>query len=163
MGLLDRVRQMRTDIGSIAVLLPAAERAALADGRDLPDVEHLVLGALELPEDSAATALRAVGIDPEALPGAVRRAHNAVLGAADDDGPVEVPDVARGAFRATPTAQAVFRRVHDLVVEGGQGLRGAHVVLAAGEVAHGTWPRTLQLLGVERDALADAARDVLAG
>lgn len=147
------------DTRTVTRLLSGAEAAANADGQELPDVEHLVLSACALPDGTAARALRAAGLDPEELPTAIRRTHNAALGAPSDDGePTRPAQPLRGLFRMSAGADAAFRRTHDLHQQTGGRLRGAHVVLAASEQTRGTWARTLAMLEVDPEAVAAAAR-----
>ncbi len=88
-------------------------------------------------------ALRAVGIDAGGV---------ATLN--------EPAPPARGVFNATPSAQAVFRRAVELSgTPKPRRLLGAHVVLAVTEMEHGTAARALRQMGVDREQLADAARD----
>lgn len=147
------------DIRTLTRLLRGAEAAANDDGRELPDVEHLVLSACALPDGTARRALRTAGLEPDDLPAAIRRTHNGALGDPSDDGePTRAAEPRSGPFRASAGAQVAVRRIHDLHQGTGGRLRGAHVVLAASEQAHGTWARTLAALHVAPDDVAAAAR-----
>ena len=53
------------DIRTLTRLLRGAEAAANDDGRELPDVEHLVLSACALPDGTARRALRTAGLEPD--------------------------------------------------------------------------------------------------
>ena len=48
--MFDSIRRARTDLAVMDAVLPAAERLAHADGIPQPGAEHLLLGALELPD-----------------------------------------------------------------------------------------------------------------
>ncbi len=63
---------------------------------------------------------------------------------------------------STATGRSVFQRARERAGAGRRAITGADVVLAATELERGTVPRALAELGVERAALADAARAELA-
>ena len=161
MGLVSAVRDMRT----IKQLLTRAEAEARSGGERTPGPEHLLLAATTLPDGSATRALERVGVAPERLRPAIEEAHASALGvvgievARDSGGVSGLRGPATGAFFASPRAQQVFQEAVALSKSGRpQGLRGAHVVEAICDVEHGTAPRALAALGVDRDRLRDAAR-----
>jgi ATP-dependent Clp protease ATP-binding subunit ClpA len=93
-------------------------------------------------DDAHASALSAVGIDAT---GAVPA----------DTAPPQTPNV----YRSSPSAQTVFQSASKLArSERGTQLAGAHVVIAVTELEHGTTARVLESLGIDRAALAAAAR-----
>lgn len=160
------LRQKIDDVRTMRVLFPLAEQLAQQDGRTEPGAEHLLLAALELPDDSARRALERVGLTPDDVRGAVEAQHAAALrplgvraGVDADDLPAPVPG--RGAYRSTDPARRLFRSAGDLARAHGSGLRGAWFLVAATEVDHGTLARTIDRLGVDRVDLAAAARAVL--
>ena len=156
------VREMRT----VRALLEGAERHANLVGGSLPGAEHLLLAALDLPDGTARLAFERAGIDPDGLPAAIERQHADSLAAVGVMAPADLPVVAiptsSGPFRATPAAQAAFQRAYELSsTPAPRRLLGAHVVAAVAEGGEGTAVRTIRALGVARDRLAAAAREVL--
>ena len=73
-----------------------------------------------------------------------------------DDAPAG--DKPGGAMSSTATGRSVFQRAREQAAADQRAISGAHVVLAATELEQGTVPRALAALGVDRVALADAAR-----
>ena len=159
MSLRGRVR----DIPKFKTLVEGAQAEARRAGESLTGPEHLLLAALDLPDDTARRAFERAGADAGALRGAIEAAHAHALGgigieAPEIDGPAP-PE--RSGFRATAPAWAAFRAVSDMARDD-DGLLGAHVVLVVAGVEHGTAPRALAALGVDRGELAAAARAELA-
>lgn len=130
-------------------LLPAAERRAHEAGEARPGAEHLVLAALELPEDSARRAFTRAGADPDvfiaAVGGEVARVGTPV-------------GRSRGPLRTAPSAQRVFRRVVDLIREEKSRLYGAYIVLAAAQSDDENTTRAIRAAGIQPEELAAAAR-----
>ncbi len=161
------VREIRT----IDALLKGSEAQARRMGDEIPGAEHLLLSALELPDGTARAAFTAVGADPDALLPAVAEVHAEALravgiavdaSALGDPGPLE--PVTNGPMRSDPSQQAAFQEAVRLSkLERPSRLRGAHVVVAVAGMEHGTATRALAAMGVDRSALADAAREALAG
>ena len=162
MPLVRMIREFRT----IRALLENAERIARGLGEASPGAEHLLLSALDLPDGSARRAFERLGRSPDDLPAAIASQHRSALASVgilvdDHPAPRPLPD-ARGVFRLTPPAQAAFRRAVELSGSPKpRRLLGAHVLLALSEQEHGTVPRALTAMGIDRGALADAARAVL--
>lgn len=159
------VRDMRT----MNALIGAAEAEAHRLGDRETGAEHVLLAALELPEGSARRAIARAGADPADLRGAIVRAHAAALAAVGidpgaaagtaDDGPAAAPARRRRPVQLTANGRIVFRQATELARREPRGrLAGAHVVLAAAALEHGTAARALAALPVDRDALAAAAR-----
>lgn len=142
------------DIRTIKVLLTEAERQALALGDAVPGAEHLVLAALMLEDDSARALL---GVDAPRFRDALVEMHAAALGAVGVSTAEEglSPAPARpGVYRSDVSAQEVFQRARVLAKQDRRGgLTGAHIVRAAAEREHGTVPRVLAALGIDREAL----------
>ena len=166
MNPLNALRDMR----SISRLLADAEQVARRMGDERPGAEHLLLAAIDMPDGSAARALSAVGVDAPRLADAVRAEHAAGLVAAGVDAdtarrmsepaPVE-PLSPGGVYRSDPSAQELFRAAGTAARGARQRLSGAHVVLAAADLRHGTLARALDRLDVARDEMATAARAAL--
>ena len=160
MRIIDAGRDVRT----VGQLLTNAEAEARRAGEDQPGPEHLVLAAMALKDGTAAGALSHVGTDAQLLRDAIEGAHQDALAAVgvalNDDtrgtSPLRAP--ARGVLKSTPQAQQVF---HDAVAlskaRKPSRLRGADVVAAACRLERGTFVRALKTLGIDRDALREAA------
>jgi ATP-dependent Clp protease ATP-binding subunit ClpA len=145
---------------TIKQLLESAERHAHAAGEPEPGAEHLLLAALDLPDGGARRAFARVGADPDGLAAAVEAHHAEALASVGvaPGGPAVAAPPARGAFRSTGAAQEVFQAAGRLARERRVPLGGAHVVEAVAATEHGTAAATLARLGLDRGALADAAR-----
>lgn len=164
MGLSTRVRDVRT----IKELLTGAEAEAHRTGDIQPGAEHLLLSALALPDGSAARAFERVGADPGRLRAAIAAQHADALRAIGieppDDAALDAavgrdPPAAAGMFRSNASARTAFQRASEMArSEKPLGLVGAHVVVAVAEQEHGTAARALTLMGIDRAALAAAAR-----
>lgn len=164
MGLVDAVRDVRT----IKRLLTQAEAEARTEGEKAPGPEHLLLAATRLPDGTAAQALARVGIDPQRLRDAIWEAHAlAAVGIEVEHGSGDGSRLrasATGVFRSSPQAQQVFRAAVALSKSTKPSrLTGAHVVAAACDLQHGTVPRALAALGIDRDRLREAARAEMPG
>jgi ATP-dependent Clp protease ATP-binding subunit ClpA len=150
-------------------LLRGSEAHARRMGDALPGAEHLLLSALDLPDGTARSAFAAAGADPDGYGAAVAAAHSEALRAvgialgpepAPPAGPAE--PVREGPMRAAPSQQAAFREAVRLAKqEFPSRLRGGHVVIAVAGAEHGTAVRALAAMGVDRAALAAAARVAL--
>ena len=160
MSLRSKVRDART----IRALLEGAEAEARRAGEALPGAEHLLLSALALPDGTARRAFERAGADPDGLRSAIEAQHAQALRGVGIEAPeidAPEPEAGGGPFRATASGRAAFRAASELARADG-GLLGAHVVVAVAGIEHGTAPRALAQLGVERAELAAAARDELA-
>ena len=165
MKLTKRVRDVRT----IDKLLTGAEAEARRAGESLPGAEHLLLSAIALPDGSARRSFERVGADPDRLQAAIAAQHADALrgigieppddAALDAASGSELPDAPR-AFRSNASARSAFQEASKLARSGGSsGLLGAHVVAAVAQMEHGTQSRALTALGIDRAALAAAARE----
>jgi ATP-dependent Clp protease ATP-binding subunit ClpA len=154
----------RADIATMNALLPAAERLAHNQGEREPAAEHLLLAALDLPDGGARRAFGAVGVDADALGGAVAAVHaealssvGVVVDAAALEAALPHASEPRGAYRSTPGAQALFQRATAMSKARRKPLTSTDVLLAATELEQGPLPRAFDRLGVTRDQLASAA------
>jgi ATP-dependent Clp protease ATP-binding subunit ClpA len=163
MKLMNRARDVRT----INLLLTGAEDEARREGAAMPGAEHLLLSAIALPDGTARRAFEAVGVDANGLRAAIEQQHADALRTVG----VESPDPAElavpqddhagrgGVFRSTASARSVFQAASKLAGAGpAKQLLGAHIVLAVTDMQHGNAVRALDVLGVDRAALAAAAR-----
>ena len=168
MNPLRALRDMRT----ISGLLTDAERRARAMGEEQPGAEHLLLAALDLSDGSARRTFERLGVDPDRL--------GAALGSLDVEALVAIgieprraerlrqpvpldPAAGSGVYRSAASAREAFQAAGALARSEKVPLVGAHVVAAVADMAHGTAPRVLAAMGVDRSALAAAARDELDG
>jgi ATP-dependent Clp protease ATP-binding subunit ClpA len=160
------LRDMRT----IGRLLTDAEQVARRMGDERPSAEHLLLAAVTLPDGSAARVLHRFGLDADRLAGAIRDEHAGALAAAGIDASTAVdmsadqpvtPAKGSGVYRSNPSAQELFQAAGAAARGARQRLSGAHVVLAAADLEHGTLARALDRLEVDRAALHAAAASEL--
>lgn len=157
------MRHALSDVRTMKRLFTEAEAQARRDGQSAFAAEHLLLAALTL-DPSGRSALARTGHDPEALRAALARQHAAALAGVGidagslltDDAPAG--DEPSGAMAGTATGRSVFQRARIQANADKAAICGAHVVLAATELEHGPVPRALADLGIDRAALADAAR-----
>jgi ATP-dependent Clp protease ATP-binding subunit ClpA len=135
--------------------LEGAERLSLAEGAELPGVEHLVLSALELPDGTARQAFAAVMASPADLRGAIETVHREAAGGMEIS---EVPPAAKPMrlYRLTPPAQEVFQETVRLS-KADKLLMGKHAIIAACDQERGTFALALKELGIQRTTLAEAA------
>lgn len=159
-----------SDMRTIGRLLTDAEQVARRMGDERPSGEHLLLAALALPDGTAARALQRLGVDAERLAQAIRAEHAAGLVAAGMDATTAAamttdrpvtPARGSGVYRSDPSAQELFQAAGAAARGARQRLVGAHVVLAAADLEHGTLARVLERLGVDRTALRAAAESEL--
>lgn len=166
--MLKKLRRARADLTTMNVLLPAAERIAHDDGVEQPAAEHLVLAALDLDDGIARRALESSGVDGAALRRAVSEQHDEAVRAvgviADDNAIAATLPAARaatGLYRSQGSLQTAFQRAVDLARDDGRPLMSGHVLLAALASEHGTVARSLDHLGVDRDALRERTHQLL--
>ena len=150
---------------AVNTLLLAAEAHATADGADETAAEHIVLAALDIPGGSAGAAFARVGLGPEDFRAALAAHHAAALSAvgitAPDLPPVDVAEIPtrQGRYRMSPGGRRLFERVVGSRGESGSpAALGAMVVLALADERTGAAADALDRLGVDREALAAAAR-----
>lgn len=157
------LRHAAQDVRTMKRLFTEAEAEARRDGQDAFAAEHLLLAALAV-EPSARAALARTGHEPDALRAALTRRHAAALAAVGVDAGTLLTDDApagaepTGAMTSTATGRSVFQRARARASGEKRAITGADVVLAATELERGTVPRALAELGVDRAALAGAAR-----
>lgn len=165
----DPVRDIRT----INKLMTGAEAEARHAGESIPGAEHLLLSALALPDGSARRAFERVEADPDQLRTAIATQHADALSAIG----IEPPDdaaldaeaatdttAATGPFRSNASARSAFQAASEMARSTKRTqLLGAHVVAAVAQMEHGTAARALTVMGIDRSALAAAARNEASG
>ncbi|MQY04293.1 Clp protease N-terminal domain-containing protein [Actinomadura macrotermitis] len=162
-----RLSRALQDVQTMNTLLNGAEELALAAGEALPGAEHLLLAALALPDGSARRAFERVGADPAGLRPAIARVHAdalASVGVRVADEPALDAAVARnrspkrGVMRTSAPAQEAFQAATKQAKARKGKLAGADIVAAVAAQRHGTAARALRAMGVDAEALAEAAR-----
>lgn len=163
-----KFRNPAREIRTIKALLEGAEAESRRAGESMPGAEHLLLAALALPDGTARIAFERIGADPDAVRPAIAAQHAEALRAigitdVDDEildgAPTDLDALPTGVFRATAPAQAAFRASVDLAKsQKPSRLVGAHVVAVIAEMEHGTAARALNVLAIDRKALAASAR-----
>jgi ATP-dependent Clp protease ATP-binding subunit ClpA len=155
-----------SDMRTISTLLEGAEAEAGRAGESMPGAEHLLLAALDLPDDGTARrAFERLGADPGALRQAIEEQHAEALravGIDSDAGAEDAVSVAppkTGVYRSSGSAQGAFQAAGKLARETRSQFVGAHVLLAITGMEHGTAIRAVRSLGIDVDALAAAARE----
>ena len=127
------IKRRLGDMATITNLCNAAERHANAEGKQEPGAEHFVLAALELPDGSAAAAMRRLQVDADSFRAAIEAQYAAAL--ADAAIPAAVPAATAvapqaGTYRASASGQALMQEL-AAQDKAGSPLLGAHVLLAA--------------------------------
>lgn len=161
------LRKLKARVGSartISALLTQAEQTARRRGAERPGAEHLVLAALQLPDGTAARALRRVGRTADDFDAALEAQEAEDLERigvrADDDrisAELPAPSDATGIYRSEPSAQELFRAAAEAARRDGGNLVGAHVLHAAGALEHGPTARALRRMGIDESQLQRAA------
>ena len=161
------------DMDRLTRLFNEAERIANAEGQAEPGAEHMVMAALTSPDDeSARRALAQQGATPEAFSAAVQQQYANALKSIGIEAPlVEQQDLIasppvrkRGFYKATES-------MHDLLdamttnkeFTSKTAFSAAEILLGATRPKFGVVARAFDLLGIDRDDLASAARVEIAG
>ena len=161
--MFERLKRLRHGAKTLVDLGTFAERIARERGEERPDVEHLLLACLELPDGSARRALERIGADVDRVDAALASCRREPLAAAGIDA-TDIDDVfarpppmapAPVAFDCTPAARAIMT---ELAARRGEHrpLRAAHVLAVIADTKRGVPARALTALGVDRNALAVA-------
>lgn len=144
---------------TVAAIIGAAEQAASECGSERVGLEHLVMGALALPDDSARRLLAAHGCEPRQFAEAVVSAeHQALAGlgiGAARPSRRSVPRPTGPGTNFEEPARVALQRTRRLVRASADGrLRAAHVVMAAAAEPSGATARAFALLNLDPDQLA---------
>ena len=163
--MLTHLQKARADMATMNRLLPEAERIARHLGDEYPAAEHLVAAGFSLDDGIAAAVLAAHGIDRDGWLEALRQQHQDALrsiGITVEDAILDrhppKPGPATGPLRSRQSLQDAFQLAVSLAHQDRSPLTSAHVLLAAIEADHGTVPRTLARLRIDRTALAAELR-----
>lgn len=164
--MFETLRQRVRDIGTLETLFKSAERHANAEGQTEPGAEHLVMAALEMHDGTARRALERFRLGPVEFRDAVARQYaEALRSVGIETSPVApiygsspVP-TAKGVYKAQPSAQdLVYNLTSVKPFSSSAPLLGADVLVAATAGRHTVAVRALRALGLDPEALAEAAR-----
>ncbi|MBB1489191.1 Clp protease N-terminal domain-containing protein [Oceanospirillum sediminis] len=161
--LLLRFRDMKT----IGKLIPGADEQANIMGEEKPGAEHFVLSALCLEDGTARRAFGKLGIDYKKFQNAIKAQYDEALSSVGISG--QVSDIGHELIKSDkilhdsqPSGQDLIKSLYTLKKEDkNRPLQGAHVIIVAASIEYGVVPRTFKVLGVDREAIAKAARDEL--
>lgn len=155
---------LKRRIGDMAVirqLCLEAEAYARKDGLREPGAEHFLLAALDLPDGTARRAFERVGGNHESLEATIAAQHHSALDAfgltPNIDLEPSTPGPADGLYHAAPSGQQVMQELAAHRPAGSRGLVGADVVAVVAGFRRGVAARTLGAMGIQRDALRQAA------
>lgn len=160
-----KITRIRSEVTTVKALLTGAEAEANRDGESLAGAEHLLLAAFDLPDGTARRAFERLGASPERYREAIGTVHADALrgvGIATGDLPAGAGSARppTGPMRTKASAQEAFQAAVKLAKASKPNrLLGAHVVIAVTRMEHGTAARALAALGLDRAALAGAARE----
>jgi ATP-dependent Clp protease ATP-binding subunit ClpA len=146
-------------------IMGLAEDEARRDGSATIEAQHLLLAIASGPDGAPRRVLTAAGLDHQAVRDALDREFARSLAAAG---------VSAHAFDLPPASNSLKQPGHGasigLAIERAfavaghkKGLRPAHLLVGILQAEVGTVPRALALAGVDRAALAERARETVAG
>jgi ATP-dependent Clp protease ATP-binding subunit ClpA len=164
--MFSKFKQNLRDMRTIKTLCEGAEGEARKVGQEQPGAEHYVLSALALEDGSARRVFERLGKDAEAYRSALAGQHSEALRKVgiDADGlgaPQPVAGKPAALFDSQPSGQALMQALPDLAKRSQAPLGGAHVLLAAAGMPHSLAGRALLAMGVEAQALVQAATEEL--
>lgn len=157
-----RLTRAFNDMRTIKALCLGAERHANAEGQQEAGLEHFVLAAIDLPDGTARKAFESVNADAGGFRSAIALQYQQALDSvgirSDAGAPASVP-AGSGAYRSRPQAgpmleQLAKRERRDV----SEPLLGAHVIAAIAATEHGVAARAFKAMGIDRHALASAAK-----
>ncbi len=144
-------------------ILDQSREEARSDGSTTVEAQHLLLAIASGPDTSGRQLLAAAGLDRAAIRNALDREFEHSLAAAGTS--ATAFDLQRSSVTARPTRLGASAR---LALQRGFGaqakkkdLQPAHLLIGILQAQFGTVPRALALAGVDRDALADRARQAV--
>lgn len=160
-------RRRLRDVRTIAGLFKAAEQASRAHGEPMPGSEHFVLAALSLPDGTAVSAFRLLGVDQGDFEATLSTQDATALAAIKVDVPVgpvhrlPTPPAPRR-YDSQPSAQLLLRRMTAAQPSRvGRDLMSADVLIAVAEEEHSAAARAFRSLGVTPERLRGAATEAL--
>lgn len=139
-----------------------AREEAVREGSGTVEAEHLLLALADGEASSARRVLLDVGLDGDAVRGALEREHErslAAVGVAAEA--FDLPPATRfgGEPRWSTSAKlAMERALHAAQARSDRSIEPLHLLLGVLAAPAGRVPRALEAAGVDRTALFDAAR-----
>lgn len=157
-----RLTRAFNDMRTIKALCLGAERHANAEGQQAAGLEHFVLAAIDLPDGTARKAFQSVNADPDSFRSAITLQHQQALESvgigSDAEAPAPVP-ARTGAYRSRPQVGPMLEQLANRERRNvSEPLLGAHVIAAIAATEHGVAARALKAMGIDRHALANAAK-----
>lgn len=150
------------DMRSMKRLFAETEAEADRLGDREPGAEHLLLASFTLPDGTSRRVFEHLGSDRDALREAITRVHRDALAAAGIGDTTSVDTALRrprsGPLHLSAPAREAFREATAVAKAGRRPFTGADIVRAVAGVEHGTAARALEILGLERSDVIDAAR-----
>ena len=165
-----RIRLRIRDIGTIKELCLGAEKHAHKNGEETPGAEHFLLSAMDLSDGTALRVFEHIGADPGAFGEAIKKQYADALNSIgvdsdmidSEDENAEIEAVRQRLYDAQPSGQFVMQQLVELRKKDRDiPLLGAHVVDVVASMEHGVAARSLNAMGVDRQALKAAIRDEL--
>jgi D-alanyl-D-alanine carboxypeptidase len=144
-------------------LIVRAQHEAAEDGSATLEAQHLLLAAAGQPEPTTRRALESVGLDHDAIRGALEREFEHSLNVVGVSATThDLPRPSR--LPANPalgtSAKLAIERAFATVTRK-KDLQPAHVLLGILSAQVGTVPRALAIAGVDREGLAAHVRQLL--
>jgi ATP-dependent Clp protease ATP-binding subunit ClpA len=162
--MFETIKQRFRDMSTIKALCLAAEQHANADGQKEPGAEHFVLAALESPDGTARRAFEHLQANPDGFRAAIAQQHADALKAVGIDVAPGVGETAvavppgTGVYQSQASAQTMMQQLAgQQKANAGAPLLSAHVLVAVAAAQYGVAVRALRAMGVDPQALADAA------
>ena len=162
------VRRHFTDARTLSALCTAAEAAARARGIAEPGSEHFVLAALALPDQTASAAFSRLALTSLAFKDAIDAQYGSALDAVGIVAPSGEVSGDRSEspcrpvsplYKAAPSGQVLMQRLAERRHERkSRSLVSADILLAVADEQFTVAARAMQALGVQREALVNAAR-----
>ncbi|MGB2222319.1 Clp protease N-terminal domain-containing protein [Neptunomonas sp.] len=155
------------DMKTIGKLIPGADEQANIMGEEKPGAEHFVLSALNLEDGTAKRVFNKFGIDSKKFKNAIKSQHEEALssvGIHRKGTQVEVEPIKSDKIvhDSQPSGQDLMKSLYTLKKEDkNRPLQGSHVIIVAASIEHGVVPRAFNILGIDRELLAKAAREEL--
>lgn len=162
-----RIKQRLHDMATINRLCTCAEVYARRMGEAEPGEEHFILAAIDLPDGTARQVFEALGLTASDIENGIKQQYVDALQQIGIERPeIEAAHVEempkRLLYQAKPSVQQLMQslieaRKTDKITP----LVGASVIQALIEKRHGVAARTLQVLGVDKQKLRNAIKDVM--
>ncbi len=161
--MLKRILLRFQDIKTLGKLIPGAEQQAQTMGEEKPGAEHFVLSALDLEDGTAKRVFDRFGINANQFKAAVKTQYDEALHTLGIHAPDLEPEPIRSdkiLLDSSPSGQSLMQSLYQLASKHKAiPLQSAHVIAVAADIDNGVVPRAFKVLGIDRTALAKAARE----